>query len=51
MKSDVAKVVDHMTQESCIPTNSVKSSDDCFSLVHNIETGVCINSDRPIRHI
>ena len=25
MKLDVGKTVDHMTRESCIPTNSVKS--------------------------
>ena len=38
MKQDVGKVIDHMTQESCIPTDSVKSGDDYSSLVHNIRT-------------
>ena len=38
MKLDVGKVVDHMTRESCIPADSVKSGDDCFSLVHIIGT-------------
>ena len=35
-----------MTRESCISIGSVKSSDDCSSLVHNIETEVCIDSDK-----
>ena len=33
---NVGKVVDKMTWESCIPTDSVKSGDDYSSLVHNI---------------
>ena len=28
---DVGKVVDYMTRGSCIPTDSVKSGDDCSS--------------------
>ena len=43
MKLDVGKVVDHMT---CIPTDSVKSDDDCSSLVHSIRTGAYIDSDK-----
>ena len=39
MKLDVGKVADYMTQGSCIPTDSVKSGDDCSSPVHNIGTG------------
>jgi len=35
-------MVDHMTRGSCIPTNSVKSGDDCSSLVYNIGTGADI---------
>ena len=46
MKLDVCKVADCMTQESCIPTDYVKSSDDCFSLIHSIENGVCIDSNK-----
>ena len=40
MKLNVGKVIDNMTRESCIPTDSVKSKDDYFSLVHNIKTGI-----------
>ena len=46
MKLDVGKVVDHMTRGSCIPTDSVKSGDECSSLVHNIGTGAYIDSDK-----
>ena len=46
MKLDVGKVVDHMTQESCILTDSAKSRDDYFSLVHNIETEAYADSDK-----
>ena len=35
MKLLVGKVVDSKTQESCIPTNPVKSGDDYPILVHN----------------
>ena len=45
MKLGVGKVVDNMTQGSCIPIGSVKSSDDYSSLVYSIGNGVCINSD------
>ena len=47
MKLDVRKVVDHMTWESCIPTDSVKSGNDYSSLVHSIGTGAHIESDNP----
>ena len=43
---DVDKIFDHMTRRSCIPIDSVKSRDDCFSLVQNIETGAYIDSDK-----
>ena len=46
MKLDVGKVVDHNTQGSCIPTDSVKSGDDYSSLVHCIRTGAYIESDK-----
>ena len=46
VKLGVGKVVDNMTQGSCIPIGSVKSSDDYSSLVHSIETGACIDSDK-----
>ena len=44
MKLDVGKVVDYMTQGNCIPTDSVKSGDDCSSLIHTIGTWVYIDS-------
>ena len=47
MELDVGKVVDHMTRESCIPTDSVKSGDDYSSLIHSIGTGAHIESDYP----
>jgi len=37
-KRYVGKVVDKMTGGSCILTDSVKSGNDCSSLIHNIET-------------
>ena len=46
MKLDVGKVIDNMTQGSCIHIDSVKSSDDYSSLVHSIGTGACIDSDK-----
>ena len=51
MKLDVGKVVDHMTQGSYIPTDSVKSGDDCSSLVHSIGTGYIFIRIRPIWNI
>jgi len=46
MKLDVGRVVDNMTRGSCIPIDSVKSSNDYSSLVHSIRTGACIDSDK-----
>ena len=46
MKLGVGKVVDNMTQGNCTPIDSVKSSDDSFSLVHSIGTGAYIDSDK-----
>jgi len=43
MKVDVGKIFDHMTQGSCIPT---ESGDDCSSLIHNIESGAYIDSEK-----
>jgi len=43
MKLDVGKVVDKMTRENYIPTNSMKSGNDYFSLVHNIAAGEYID--------
>jgi len=45
MKLGVGKVVDNMSQESCIPIDSVKSSDNYSNLVHSIRIGACIDSD------
>ena len=45
LKLDVGKVVDNMTRGSCIPIDSVRISDDNFSLVHSIGTGACIDPD------
>ena len=39
MKLDVGNVLDNMTWGSCIPIDSVKSSDDYSSLVHSIGLG------------
>ena len=39
-------MVDRMTRENCIPTDSVKSGDDNFRIVHNIRTGAYIDSDK-----
>ena len=46
MKLNVGKMVDNMTRGSCIPIDSVKSSDDNSSLVHSIGTRTCIDSDK-----
>ena len=47
MKLVVGKVVNYMTRESCIPTDSVKrGDDDCPNLIHNIGTGVYVDSDK-----
>ena len=46
MELDVGKVIDKMTRGSCIPTDTVKSSDDISSHVHNIGTGEYIDSDK-----
>ena len=47
MKLNISKVVDNITWESCIPTGSVKSRDDDYSsLVHNIEIGAYVDSDK-----
>ena len=39
-------MIDNMTQGSCIPIDSVKSSDDYSSLVHSIGTRACFDSDK-----
>ena len=44
---NVNKVVDKMTQGSCIPTDLVKSGDDDYSsLIHNIGIGAFVDSDK-----
>jgi len=48
MKLDVGKVFDNMTRGSCIPIDSMKSSDDYSSLVYSIGTGACIDLDKTI---
>ena len=46
MKLDVGKMVDNMTRESCIPTDSVKSGDDHLNLVHNTGVRAYTDSDK-----
>ena len=46
MKLDVGKLVNHMTQGSCIPTDSMKSADNYSSLIHSIGTRLYIDSDK-----
>ena len=46
MKLFVSKVIDSKTLVSCIPTDSVKSSDDCPILVHSTGIGAYIDSDK-----
>ena len=46
MKLDVGRVINNMTRGSCIPCDSVKSSDDYPSHVHSIGTGACNDSDK-----
>ena len=46
MKLFVGKVVDSKTQGSCIPTDSVKSGNDCPILVHSTGIGLYIDSDK-----
>jgi len=42
----VGKVVDSKTRGSCIPTDSVKSGDDCPILDHSSEIRAYIDSDK-----
>ena len=46
MKLFVGKVVDSKSRESCIPTDSVKSGDDCLILIHSTRIGAYIDSDK-----
>ena len=46
MKLFVGKVVDSKTRGSCIPTNSVKSSDVHPNLIHNTEVGAYTDSNK-----
>ena len=46
MKLFVSKVVDSKARESYIPTDLVKSGDDCPILVHSIGIGAYIDSDK-----
>ena len=39
MKLDVGKMVDHMTQGSCISTDSMKSDDDFSVLIIKLKLG------------
>jgi len=43
---NIGKMVDKMTWGSCIPTDSLKSGDNDFSLVHNIRIGAYIDSNK-----
>ena len=44
----VAKVVDSKTQESYIPTDSMKSRDDFSNLIHNTGIGAYVDSNKTI---
>ena len=46
MKLFVSKLVNSKTRGSCIPTDLVKSSDDCPILVHDTGIGAYIDSDK-----
>jgi len=46
MKLNVGNVVDHMTQGSCISTDSMKSGDYYSNFVHNIGTGAYVDWDK-----
>ena len=46
MKLFVGKIVDSKTRGSCIPTDLVKSDDDCSILIHNTRIGAYIDSDK-----
>jgi len=50
MKPNVEKimerVVDNMTRGRCIPTDSMKSRDDCSNLGHNFENWDYIESNK-----
>jgi len=50
MKLNVEKVVDNITWGKCIPTDSMKSGDNCSNLIHNTGTGKYVES-KLIRHI
>ena len=45
MKLFVGEVIDGKTWGSCIPTDSVKSGDDCPILVHS-RIGAYVDSDK-----
>jgi len=46
IKLFIGKVVDSMTQGSCIPTDSMKGRDDYPNLVHNTGIEAYIDSDK-----
>ena len=46
MKMMVGKVVDNMAQGYCSPIDSVRSIDDYSNSFHEIEVGVCVDSDK-----
>ena len=50
MKLFVGEVANGKTQGSCIPTDSVKSGDDCPILVHVLGLGHILIRIRPIWH-
>jgi len=50
MKLNVGKVVNHMTRDSYIPIDFVKSRDDYSNFVHNIGIGHVLSQIRPTRH-
>ena len=46
MKMNIGKMVDKMTQGSCIPTDSLKSRDDYSNPYDNFGTGKYIELDK-----
>ena len=46
----VGKMVDNMTWGRCIPTDSVKSGDDCPIFIHSTKIGAYIDSDKTNPH-
>ena len=46
MKLNVEKVVDNITWGKCIPTDSMKSGDNCSNLVYNTRVREYVESNK-----